>query len=157
MTENLQKEIVALKADLGHTRKALDSPKAEMVASLGKVGFNLENIERKDTYVERRADGTVEFELAVMNTSRVQARDGTVFVRVCASCEFAQEPQGFHRVERAPSKDRLRSFDRVEPHFGLSILLRIRPPEGSHQFQMIVTTTCGNCMFRPQDVLYVHY
>src|ERR1019366_267629 len=78
MTESLQKQVAMLEAELGHTRKALDIPRAEIQASLGDVGFNLERIERRDTYVEQKPDGTVEFELTVANTSKVQAKDGAI-------------------------------------------------------------------------------
>jgi hypothetical protein len=146
-----------LEAQLESTRNALDAPKAEIEGSLGDVGFDMENIERKDAYVEQRADGSVKFVVTVANKSKVQAKNGAIYLRICAKCEFVDVPADFHKAPDSIDQDMSRPFARMDPHTGQSIRLQVKPPEGSRQFMLSVTSPCENCMFRRNDELYVHY
>lgn len=156
-TYQQEHSLSALRFELAATRQVLNVPKAEIESSLGQIGLNMENIEIKDAYVQQEADRTVKFTVAVMNKSKVQAKNGSVQIRICAACEYVEEPIGFQKAPDIAPLDRVARFDRLEAHTGYPIALKIKPPAGARQFGLGVTSRCENCVFRPDDVLLVHY
>ncbi len=156
-TGKLEREVANLKAELAATRAALDAPKAEIECSLAEVGRNMENLGVKEAFVRPELDGTVRFTITLANKSRVQAKNGSIYLRICRGCEYAEEPLEFVKQSSEKNQDRLRYFRTLDAHTGLLIPLRIANAPGSRQFIVSVTSRCENCVFRPDEELTIRY
>jgi len=132
-------------------------PKAEIECSVAEVGQNMENLGVKETLVRPEQDGTVRFAITLANKSKVQAKNGSVFLRICEACEFAEEPPGFYKQLVEKNQDREMDFPTLHAYTGWPIPLRIRIPPGSRQFAVGVTSRCENCVFRPTETLLIRY
>jgi hypothetical protein len=157
-TAGLSKEAASLRTELESTRKALEPPTAELEASLGTVTDKLENLEVKEIPVTSSLDGTLSFTITVANKSKVQANNGSVFVRICEQCTFAEEPARFIKPVGAPIYDREMPFQVVNVGTGLAIPLKIKPPVAfSRRIEIAVTLRCNNCLVGPAQNLYIDY
>jgi multidrug efflux pump subunit AcrA (membrane-fusion protein) len=156
-TSGLQKEAARLRAELEATQKALSPPKAELEASLGDLTETLENLGIKEISVPQSVDGTVEFTIKIGNKSAVQAKNGSVFLRICEKCDFAEEPKRFTRPVSAPSYDREMIFQAINATTGLGIPLKVKPPPMTRRFEVDVIIRCENCVVRPKDSLFVNH
>jgi len=105
--------------------------------------------------VPRQADGTVEFTITVVNRSKVQARTGGIFVRLCRKCNFDKEPLGFKKAQGAPEYDRYTDMDNLPAGLAINIPLKVKPPPSSSGFEVEVTPRCENCMVNPATKLFV--
>ena len=155
-----EKEAARLRAELAATRAALDAPKAEIECSLAEVGRNMENLGVKETFVRPEPDGTVRFTITLANKSKVQAKNGSIYLRICRGCEFAEEPPEFVKQSSEKNQDRLRYFRTLDAYTGLLIPLRIAShcsQSESRQFTVSVTSRCENCVFRPDEKLTIRY
>jgi len=156
-TVGLQKEAERLKQELEATQKALSPPQAELEASVGDVTETLENLDVKEKLAQVSLDGSVAFTITVANKSNVQAKNGSIYLRICQGCEFAEEPKRFSRPLTSPAYDREMLFQAINAIEAVGIDLKIKPPPGIRRFEVDVTTRCENCTFRPKDALYVRY
>lgn len=156
-TAGLQKESDQLRAALASNIKALNPPQAQLVASLGDVTVTLQNLDVKERSGQLAADGTVSFKLSIVNTSDVQAKNGTVYLRTCAVCTFAEEPAGFSKVPSDEASDRTATFQNIDAKTGTLIALKIKPPPGEHQFVLKAKLRCENCTVEPYQDMYVDY
>jgi len=87
---------------------------------------------------------TVEF--YVFNNSDVVAINGSVHLRICMSCKFAKEPEGFHKIPGAPDWDRQYDFQQIYPRAALQRLTAdIVPPPTGDSFQIAVMAVCHTC------------
>jgi hypothetical protein len=154
--DDSEKEAARLRAELAATRAALDIPKAEIEGSLGEVGLNMENLGVKETLVRPELDGTVRFTITLANKSKVQAKSGSVYLRICQTCEFAEEPRGFHQQASEMNQDRKMDFQTLDAHAAFFIPLRIRPP-AIRQFAVGVDARCENCVFHLPESLLIRY
>jgi hypothetical protein len=133
------------------------TPEAEIECSLAKVGENMEHLGVKETLVRPEQDGTVRFTITLANKSKVQAKNGSVYLRICEGCDFAEEPPGFHKQSSEYNQDRAMGFDALHAYTALAIPLRIRVPTGVGQFAVGVTSRCENCVVRPTESLLIRY
>jgi hypothetical protein len=156
-TAGLQREAAQLRTELEATQEALVVPKAELQASLGDVSETLENLDVKEITVPQSPDGTVEFTINVINKSSVQAKNGSIFLRICEKCEFVEEPKRFIRPTSAPAYDREMTFQVVNATTGTGIPLKVKAPTTTNWFEVDVTTRCENCTVRAKDRLVVHH
>jgi hypothetical protein len=156
-TAGLQKESDQLKAALASNIKALNPPQAQLIASLGDVTETLQNLNVKERLGQLAVDGTVSFKLHIVNSSDVQAKDGTIYLRTCLTCTYADEPTGFIKVTNGEESDRSAIFPQMGARTGAIISLRIKPPQGEHQFVVKVKLRCENCAIEPYHALYVDY
>jgi hypothetical protein len=156
-TSGLQKEAAQLKAELESTQKALTPQKAELEASLGNVTDKLENLDVKELSVVPDPDGTVTFTLSVVNKSGVQARSGSIFLRICEECSFTEEPTRFIKPVGAISTDREMMFQSIAAITGIAVPLKIKPPQPRHRFEIAVTLRCENCTVSRADLLHINY
>jgi hypothetical protein len=156
-TAGLQKESEQLKAELASTRKALSPPEAELESSLGEVTEKLENLEVKQASAQIGVDGTVSFTISVVNKSNVQAKHGSVFVRVCISCSYAEEPARFQKPVAAPDQDRQMPFDNIPALTGLAIPLKVKVPNEQHRVKVEVILRCENCSTGAPEALFISY
>ncbi len=156
-TAGLQKEAAKLRAELESTQKALKPPQAELVASLGEVTDTLENIGVTERSVQRGLDGTVSFTVKIVNTSTVQAKAVSIFLRVCEPCKFAEEPKEFIKPIGTEDYDRQMTTQLLAATTGIAVPLKIKPPEGKHRFELAVTLRCENCTAHQKQALYINY
>jgi len=156
-TAGLQQEAAKLKAELESTRKALNPQKAELESSLGNITDKLEHLEVKEASVLRNLDGSLVFAVTVVNKSNVQASNGSVYLRICEGCTFAEEPARFIKPVGAENHDRQMMFQALDATTGLKIPLKIKPPGMKNRIELEVTLRCGNCTVRPPESLFVNY
>lgn len=157
-TANLQKEATQLRAELEATQKAMTVPKADVQATLGEVvEGTLENLNVKEIWVADSPDGSVGFTVHVINKSKVQARKGSIFVRLCQSCEFKEEPARFTKPIGSPTYDREMPFDLINASTEVAIPLKVNAPTVRKRFEVDVTVRCENCMFRDKDSLFINH
>ncbi len=149
----LQKEADNLRSELASTRKALSPPKAILVASLAEIG-GPEDLTRKELTVTVPADRVVKFTLLVSNTSEVQARNGTIGVRLCQQCSYAPQPVGFSRPPGADDTDRQRAFLQLPATEAFSTIIAIRLPLSTTAgFSIGILARCENCQAEPFQTL----
>ncbi len=156
-TAGLQRESQQLKAELASTRKALSPPQAELESSLGEVTEKLENLDVKRTSAQIGVDGTLSFTIKIVNKSNVQAKHGSVFLRVCISCSYAEEPARFQKPVGAPDQDRQMPFEDIPALTGLAIPLKVKVPNSEHLIKVEVTMRCENCSTGTPEALFVSY
>jgi hypothetical protein len=111
----------------------------------------------KEITVLPKPDGSLEFEIVVVNISNVQAKNGVVLVRECEACTFAKEPEGSVRPVGAPVYDRERDFTELGAGIGMGIPLKIVPPKSIHRFEVDIRARCENCEVREKDSLFVNF
>jgi hypothetical protein len=156
-TVGLQKEAAQLKKELESTRKALDIPKSELVTTLGSVTDKLENLNVTEAPALLVGD-TISVTLTVFNKTDVQAKRGSIFVRICKLCTFAEEPARFRKIIGAGDYDREMVFDAIPAKTAIVISLKIRLPLNlEHRIEVDVTSRCENCAVLPMQHLFVNY
>ena len=156
-TAGLQKEAAQLRAQLEATQKALNPPRAELEASLGNVTDKLENLGVKEWSAKPDVDGTLTFTLSVINKSAVQAKNGSILLRICQLCSFSEEPKRFTKITGAQDSDREMLFGQIAAITGISIPLKLKPPPWAHRVELAVTLRCENCTVRPTEYLHIDY
>jgi hypothetical protein len=155
-TADLQKEALQLRKELEATQKALSPPKAELEASLVQVTGTTENL-AKEISVPQSPDGTVEFIIAIANKSAVQAKSGSIFVRLCEECVFSVEPERFTKPVGAPNFDREMLFQAINVTTVIKVPLKVRPPLTTKRFEVGITARCENCTVRPTEHVLVNH
>ena len=111
----------------------------------------------KESTVTQQLDGSIEFTIYVLNTSTVQAKNGSVFARVCESCSFAKEPERFSKPPGGHSYDRELPFAVLNAGTALAVLLSVMPPKGEHRIEVTFIYRCENCEIAPNDNLFVNF
>ncbi len=142
-TAGLQKEAAQLKKELEATQKALVLPKAELLVSLGDLPQATEIT--KEMALLPNADGTLSFSVSVFNKSGVQARNGSIFLRLCTGCGYVEEPSRFTKPPGAIDADREMIFQAISAVSKITIPLKIKPPDGAHTVDVGATVRCENC------------
>jgi hypothetical protein len=158
-TEGLQKEAAQLRAQLEATQKAL-TQKAEVVSTLGpleSLNETLENLGTKELSLHREPDGTLAFKVFVIDKSDVQAKSGSVFLRVCIECAFAEEPERFHKVIGAPDTEREMIFEAISAKSLIVVPLKVKAPTFPRRIEVSVSVRCETCTVRPRDLMYINY
>jgi hypothetical protein len=116
----------------------------------------------KEKRAQRQLDGTLELSFLVVNKSTVQARNGSIYIEICQTCEYLEDPPEFHRPAGASPQQRQRKFRELDAATALAVSLRLKTPPlppGSklHRIEVGVKSGCENCVFRPKDSLWVAY
>jgi len=139
------------------TRDQLEkpAPKAKFEASFTDDPAEIRN--NKETTVTRRPDGSIEFTIYALNTSAAQAKNGSVFARICKDCTFAEEPQGFTMAQGGHKYERDKVFANIYGGTGIAVPLSIMPPAGLHEVQVTLIIRCENCEIGPNDILTVKF
>jgi hypothetical protein len=156
-TSGLQKEAARLRAELEATQKALTPQRAELVSSLGNVTDTLENLGVTESSVPRGIDGTISFTATVVNKSPVQATNGSIFLRICEQCTFADEPKRFMKPVGAPDYDRQMMFATIPATTGIAVPLKIKTPDRTHRLEIQFVLRCENCTVHPPELLHINY
>ena len=156
----LMKEIKDIRTQVDAARARIEQPieQADLVATFSErpsLPPEPDQPELYKTMVPRQADGTVQFTISVFNKSKVQARAGGIFVRLCRKCTFVTEPKGFKRAEGAPDYDRYTDMDNLPAGVAIGIPLKVKPPPLSSGFEVEVTSRCENCTVKPASKFFV--
>jgi hypothetical protein len=161
-TEPLLRQNQKLQEDLAETKRLIQATKDQidkpaLKATLAATLDDTTTLPKKEITVTQQLDGSIEFTLYVMNTSAVQAKNGTVFVRVCESCSFAKEPAGFTKAQGSHEFDRASPFALISAGTVLAIPLSVMPPRDAHRVAVAALYRCENCEVSPRDDLFVNF
>jgi hypothetical protein len=156
-TAGLQKEAERLRTDLAETRAALTPPKAQFAASFGQISETLDNLGVRNISVTHSPDETVAFTITVVNKSPIQAKNGSITVRICNLCEFAEEPKRLTRPPSAPPSDRSLTFPFFEAGTSENIPLKLKISVAHGIMDVDVTVRCENCTVDPKTKLFVSF
>lgn len=166
----LQQEVAETRNLIQSTKEQIGkpAPKATVEALFASSQEDLPK-KAKDTTAIIQPDGSIEFTIFgtvlklghypifVFNASNVQAKKGSVFLRVCQDCTFSKEPEQFRKPPGAPDSDRERLFEALGAGISLGIPLKITPPPLSNKIEVDITVRCENCEVRPKDSLFVSF
>jgi hypothetical protein len=156
-TAGLQKEAAQLRAELESTQRSLAPQKAELESTLAEPKDTLEGLGVKGVFARRAPDGTITFTVYVVDNSLVQAKNGSIFLRICEACMFSEEPARFTRPVGAEAYDREMIFQAISARAAIAVPLRVQPPALAHQFTVAVTMRCENCVVRDAEFLHIDY
>ena len=151
----LLKEIQDIHLQVNAAKARLEQPfeQAELVATFSD---SPDHPLQREITVPRQSDGTVEFMINVVNNSKVQAKKGAIFVRLCEDCSFAKEPERFKKAVGALDYDRYMNLDHLDAGVAISIPLKAKPPIFSSRFEVDVTPRCENCVVNGPNKLFVN-
>jgi hypothetical protein len=156
----LLKEIQDIRVQVNATKARIEQPleKAELVATFSDHTSLPPEPDQSTLHkitVPRQADDTVEFTITVVNRSKVQARTGSIFVRLCRKCSFVKEPPGFKKAQGTPEYDRYTDMDNLPAGVAMQIPLKVKPPPLSSGFEVDVMPRCENCTVNAASKLFV--
>lgn len=145
--QDTRKQVIEAKASIEQTPE-----RAELVPTFGD---REEHTNLKDISAIRQADNTVECIINVYNNSEVQAKNGSIYLRICEQCSYAEEPKRFYKAVSAIESDRVMNFQKIDAHTAVGIPLKIKYPSVFTKFDVDVTVRCENCMVNPLTKLTV--
>jgi len=154
---DLLREIAQTRKELKATQDKLNQPKAHLAASFWYPNFSVDNIQQEVT-TPKRADGSVTFDIVVMNPEDVPALNGSFTIRICETCRFSKEPKGSMHLEGSDERDRQWSFDRILPKSAVQKYeIEVTPhnPLLGNRFEVDMLYACVNCVGGKQ-VLWVN-
>lgn len=142
-TQELSKELLAVKNDLNEAELKLQQPKAKFAATFATPYYD--EMPVIDTTAARIPEG-LKVNFGVMNTSDIAASRGEIIIKLCDICQFAAEPPGFVRVSTSPETERIRYFDQIQDHEVLEDMSAIViVPLTAKDFEFGIIVKCGNC------------
>jgi len=99
-TEELQKQVRSLQADLNANTKALGpGPKAELTFTFAPFPNLPQSMTPvKDVNLPINADGSVHIDFNIVNLTDVDAVDVEVNVNICDGCKYAKDPEGLSKL-----------------------------------------------------------
>jgi hypothetical protein len=83
-------EVEAARATLQQPRKLADLQ--------ATFSAEVEKLDLSEATAYRRLDGTLQFTINVVNPTDVQAKNGSIYLRLCQYCTYAEEPQTFSKA-----------------------------------------------------------
>jgi energy-coupling factor transporter transmembrane protein EcfT len=122
---------------------AVKTEKAKLQFSFWPLGSDYALIDTVRVPIENEIV-TVEF--TAKNISTAQANNGKLWIRICASCKFAEEPQNSLILHPDDKATRLISFGILDAgvHFN-PIKLKIIPPPTGNDFIIAFYYACEKC------------
>lgn len=149
-TEELQKQLATVKAELQKTQKAMEPPpKASLVFTFAPLiipPLGQPVIPITETTLSRNADGSVHVQFSIMNLTDVAALDGELTLQICDQCKFAKDPAGFKKLEGQSDMQRYMAFDRILPHVVFQTLSAdVIAPPSIENFPVAVYYRCKTC------------
>jgi hypothetical protein len=166
--DKVEKELASTKTDLG-TRivkvpSLLTQTESHLDASIGKVGIVPEkHAQLRFSFWTIKADelstteiallpefsgdyGVYIFDVTTTNISDTTAKDVDMWVNICDSCTFAEEPQGFDRPTGMPEQMRHKFFAQLNPGVTLEkIPLHINVRRKYRKFNISFSYSCATC------------
>jgi hypothetical protein len=150
----LLKEVNDIRVQINETKARIEQPlaQAELVATFNSKPNQpiLSSIE-----VPRQADNSVGFTIYVVNISKVQAKEVSIYLRLCEKCSFVNEPDRFLKGVGAKETDRYMDETHLPAGIAISIPLKIKTPPSSPAVAVAVTPRCDNCIVNPTSKLFI--
>jgi hypothetical protein len=158
-TKQLKQEII----NLQETLKTSDKASAEVVrlhSATLSFGFGTPPPAGtlSDTTTASRVNGVVTVDISVCNCSDVSASTGQIFLRVCDSCKYAEEPEYFHHNKEALEIERERTFMLIGRKVSLDTMrLKVIPPNLPEvkSFVIGIRYVCQTCVENDWRILTV--
>jgi len=139
----LIKEIKDAKKELRDTQRKLEQPRAKLSGSFFTEDFS--KIPVLNATPEISAEG-LSVDFVVANLSSVSANQGSMVLRICQGCQFAEEPAGFQRVNGAPDTEREKPFMHILPQtISEKMSAKIIPPFTANRFEVDLIVKCETC------------
>jgi hypothetical protein len=151
-TEELQKKLATMEAELQKTQKALaPGPKAVLAFSFlpfinPSFGSPAHMAPAMDVTLPVLADGSVHVEFTILNISDVDAVDGELTLEICTGCKFAKEPAGFRKLAGQSDRERVWVFQRILARTVLEIMTMDIIPPRSAWFLIGMAYRCRTCV-----------
>ncbi len=164
-TEPLLQQNQKLQQDISDAKKLIQSTKDQLGKPVPKAVLEAmfattpEDVEKrqKETTILRQPDGSIEFTIEVVNTSKTRAGKGSIILRICEACTFLTEPERFRKITGAKDYDREMLLEGLDAGISVAIPLKVMAPLNTSRFEVDVTSRCENCQFRITDNLFVNY
>ena len=149
-TEELQKQLTTVKAELEKTQKAMEPPpKATLIFTFAPFTIpplGQPVIPLTETTLPLNADGSVHVQFSVMNVTDAAALDGELNLQICDQCKFAREPAGFKKLQGLSDSHRYMAFTHILPYVAFYTLSAdVIPPHSIENFQVGVYYRCKTC------------
>jgi hypothetical protein len=152
-TDQLQKKLANVQADLQRTQKALaPEPKPNLLFTFFPFALDKDPpTPVTSVSLPLNPNGTVHVEYAVMNNSNKAMGEGQFSILICSRCRFASEPKDFYRY---PGQDEtVRSFN-FSHLWGMTFFspfsVDIIPPVGITTFPIGFDYRCADCVPQKQ-------
>lgn len=162
--QSVKTDVQGIKGDVLNINDAISKSTSTINESIGKVGkpappelarlhFSFYTEETDHSGMSgptevRVSDGpVVSVDIQVTAVGNVMAKNGQITLRICNSCEYAAEPEGFIKIPQHPS-DRVMHFDQLYPNvYSPKITLKIIPPldRRYNAFYVGGYYSCENC------------
>jgi hypothetical protein len=147
LAQDFAKATGDINTHLGQVGKPDPPEKPKFQFSLWQDSLKDSDYPLGDETVIPDSDGNVPIVFAVRNTSSVAAEGIEVWVNICLSCSFANEPKGFDRPQGLSNLMRHRIIQGINPGVtvieGNNITLKVPPPPARVALDFRVTcTTC---------------
>lgn len=147
-TVELEKKLANVQTELQATQKALaPGPRAKLTFSFfPPVTVQGRSTPLANVTLPLSSDGSVHVEFTVLNTTLIDAMDGSLTFHICQACKFANEVPHFIRLDGSPNTERWMAFD----HF-LAITKQppltavIIPPPSAATFEIGLSYRCHTC------------
>lgn len=143
-TAGLREEAVKLKSELESTQKALNPPKARLAFSFIKPNVDAPAVTMVSLPVK---NDVVHVDFCIMNTTKVEARNGEIMLTICKACEFVSEPKDFFSFPGLPSIQRNMKFDHISAISETQTFSAdIKVPHNSTSVEIGMAYRCENCI-----------
>ena len=156
-TRQLKQQIV----NLQETLKATDTASAEVVrmhSAAFSFGFGEVPPEGKLSSKITLPSflGVVSVDIKVWNSSDVTASTGEIFVRICGSCKFVEEPEHFIKIKDSEDTERVMPFQVLGPRTKFqTIRLKVLVPQQLPAFDVGTRYSCQTCVENDFQILRV--
>jgi len=151
-----QQQIAQMSRQIAQLRQELTQPKPKpnLVATFPTQESS--EVPIKETTLPRNA-GVVTVQFSIYNSSDVAATNGSVLVRVCTLCKFAEEPPGFTKVAGADESDREHPFQHIYAKAMMEVFtLKVDVPANVGRAAIGVFATCETCLAAKQQQLWIN-
>lgn len=150
MTEELRAELSQTRNELEEMHEALSAePKAKFILSLlaeGEMIFDLDNTRTEISLP--LSNGVVTPRFAIFNASNVYASGVKIWVQICDSCEFAEEPLHFTKIADSDYVPNMRIWNLGKSPDSTRapvIELKIKPPPLGSPIAVTIEVRCLEC------------
>jgi hypothetical protein len=143
--QDLIKELDATKKEVLVLQQKLTQPKAALFATLNLRSASYDPV--TTLLIPRPSDNAVTIEFAAVNPTDTQALNGSIGLRICKECRYAEEPLGSVRLAGAADTDREFQFQHMfAKSQSQTISARVRFPAGVPSFKFGVFIACETCV-----------
>lgn len=153
-TEELQKRLASVDAELQRTRSALTAPTPKAALQFSFEPYDNppatsahDGAPTLETSLPIDGKGVVRVPWTVVNTTSVAAVDIELTLVICDSCRFAKEPAGSTHQPEQSGVERNHRFGRILASQKLfTQTVDVIVPPGANAFELALTYRCSTCV-----------